>query len=95
SLHLLDAKATGMAEGGDVERFPIPDISPDGRSVAIAVMPKKGKSSLVLASADGGALQRFEIPLAAPTAAVKKPAPKKPVAKKPVAKKPPPRKARR
>lgn len=85
SLHLLDTKATGLPEGGDVERFPIPDISPDGRSIAIAIMPKKGKSSLVLASADGGPIERFVIPVAAPAAAT--------TAKKPVAKKPAPRRS--
>lgn len=89
SLSLLDAKSTGMADGQDVERFPIPDISPDGKNVGIAIYPKKGKNYLLLASADGGPLQRYAIPTTAPVVA------KKPVAKKPVAKKPAPKKGKR
>lgn len=94
SLHLLDAKLTGLAEGTDVDRFPIPDISPDGQQIAVALIPKKGQASLLLTSAAGGPMERFNIP--APVGAVPtKPAVKKPAAKKPVAKKRPVRKSRR
>lgn len=94
SLHRLDRKLVGIAEGEDVDRFPIPDISPDGKHVAVAIIPKKSPATLLLAGTGGEQLERIPIPRpVVPT--VKKPAPKKPEPRKAPVRKAPTRRPKR
>lgn len=89
TLFKVDAAAMGIKAGQekDMASFPIPDVSPDGKTIALSVVPQGAPANLLLASAETGQIERFRIPV--PVAAPVKPAPKPPAkapAKKPVKK---------
>ena len=82
SLTRLDPATMGFKKGQEVdEPFPVPDLSPDGKTIAVAVLPKGGPGSLLLMSTSGGKPTRYLIPGSTPAAAApgtKRAAPKKP-----------------
>jgi dipeptidyl aminopeptidase/acylaminoacyl peptidase len=83
SLMRLDPATMGFKKGQEMDDpFPMPDLSPDGQTIALAVLPKGAPGSLLLLPSSGGKLTRYVIPGFTPAAAkpgAKKPAPKKPV----------------
>lgn len=87
---VLTEKMAGNIQQGEssvkVERIPVPVLSPDGKLVAVPIIPEKAPGTLVLTPVGGGEAQHYQIPRVAPTpsAPVKKAAPagKQPVKKR-------------
>jgi hypothetical protein len=65
------------AENQDVETFPVPSLSPDGKMAAILLVPKSGPVGLLQVSLTGGADVRLVVPVPAakPAGAPRRPAP--------------------
>lgn len=96
-LTIVDETLLGLKKGSkpDVDGFPIPSISPDGKQIALLFVMKEARPALVLTPTDGGKSTTIQVPLApeAPprppaTKPPARPAPKKPAPKKPAPKKP-------
>jgi dipeptidyl aminopeptidase/acylaminoacyl peptidase len=85
----LTEQMFGGGKENAVDTIPVPALSPDGKWVALSVVPEKGTARLALFSTAGGAPQVQPIPLPAAPAPAAKPAPKKTPAGKPAPKKKP------
>ena len=74
TLLTIDSTVLGVPPGKqpEIDRVPVPSISPDAKTIAMQVVPKQGQAMLLLQSTEGGLLERLHIPLVSP-AAVKTP----------------------
>ena len=69
-LLTVDSAVLGVPAGKqpEIDRVPVPSISPDAKTIAMQVVPKKGTALLLLQSVEGGLLERLPIPLVSPAA---------------------------